>query len=349
VYYFTALFVKNIFHAILLVFQHPYIFVHNYTNIFTKIFIEFEKNTNIRIVILFHCLQQMSIMTKEQHSKVELFDTHAHLNLNDACQSNHSWCNSDGFLCHFPVGINFRDDFPELLDLQIAGVVLPGTTTESSRWTIQQAEKSDLLFAGVGIHPNSTGEAKSDDWSVIVELSKNPCVAAIGETGLDRYWDTVPFEIQLQYFERHLDLAKERGLPILVHSRDCDDDMLAVLGDRAKVSPIFGVIHSFSSTTAVAERYLEMGLYISFSGAVTYTNKKFSLLREAAKKVPDDRLLIETDCPYLIPHPYRGKLDENVPIMTAYVAKTLALLRGTTIEHIAAITTANARKIFRKK
>ena len=288
-------------------------------------------------------------MTKTQRPNIELFDTHAHLDMIDMCSSNKSWFANNESFDRFPHAVKYRNDFIGQNGFQMSGIVIPGITLESSRQSVQFAQNSDILYAAVGIHPNSTGNVTVNDWDEIIELSKNQCVAAIGETGLDRYWDTVPFEIQIHYFERHLDLADERGLPIIVHSRDCDDDMIAVLSNRAKMSQIYGVIHSFSSTPAVAERYLDMGLYISFSGAVTYTNKKFAQLREAAIIVPDDRLLIETDSPFLIPHPYRGKLDVNMPIMTAYTAKTLAELRGTTIEHIAAVTTENARNIFRKK
>jgi TatD DNase family protein len=287
-------------------------------------------------------------MTKEQTPKLALFDTHAHLDLREDGLQDESLFHAQ-FKGHFPSEISAQKDFGHQFAFQMVGIVNPGITLESSRQSIKFAQKYPFLYAAVGIHPNSTGKVSRDDWLEIVELSKNQHVTAIGETGLDRYWDTVPFETQLRYFEWHLELAKERQLPIMIHSRDCDDDMLAILGSMAKASPVFGVIHSFSSTPEVAERYLDMGLYISFSGAVTYTNKKFAFLHETAKMVPDDRLLIETDSPFLTPHPYRGKLDNNVPLMTAYTAKTLASLRGTTLETIAAITTANARKIFRKK
>ena len=287
-------------------------------------------------------------MTKAQQLTIELFDTHAHLDMFDSCCEK-ILCSNPCHFDQFPDPVNYCNDFQLSNDFQIAGVVIPGISHQSSRRSVQFAQQCDLFHAAVGIHPNSTGDASPNDWSEIVEISRDQNVTSIGETGLDRYRDTVPFEIQLQYFELHLDLASERGLPIIVHSRDCDDDMLSVLGNRAKVSPIFGVIHSFSSTPAVAEKYLEMGLFISFSGTVTYTNRKFFALRETAKIVPDDRLLIETDAPFLTPHPYRRKLNENMPIMTAYTARTLAGLRGTTIGHIAAVTTANARKIFRKK
>jgi len=287
-------------------------------------------------------------MTKTHIPKLELFDTHAHVGM------IHEGCHCESlihaqFHGQFPSVINVQDDFDKDYDFQIVGIVSPSTTVDSSRQSIKLAQKYPLLYAAVGIHPNNTGKVNQNDWSEIVELSKNQYVTAIGETGLDRYWDTVPFEVQRQFFERHLGLSKERNLPILIHSRDCDDDMLAILGNMAKVSPVYGIIHSFSSTPDVAERYLDMGLSISFSGAVTYTNRKFSGLREAAKIVPDERLIIETDSPFLTPHPYRGKLDNNVPLMTAFTAKTLASLRGTTIETITDVTTANARKIFRKK
>ena len=287
-------------------------------------------------------------MTKTHISKLELFDTHAHLGMIDeGCQDE--LLINEQFEGQFSSGVNTQEDFGESYIFQMIGIVNPGTTVDSSRQSLKFAQKYHFLNAAVGIHPNNTGNANPNDWSEIVELSRNQYVTAIGETGLDRYWDTVPFEIQLQFFERHLELAIKRNLPILIHSRDCDDDMLAVLGNMAKVSPVYGIIHSFSSSPDVAERYLDMGLYLSFSGAVTYTNKKFVRLRESAKIVPDDRLLIETDSPFLTPHPYRGKLDNNVPLMTAYVAKTLAELRGATLETIVATTTANARKIFRKK
>ena len=287
-------------------------------------------------------------MSKTHISKFELFDTHAHMGMIDGGLQVESLIHAQ-FDGRFPAATDMQEDFDKFCEFQMVGIVTPGTTVESSHQSILLAKKYPFLYAAVGIHPNNTGKVNQNDWSEIAELSKNQCVTAIGETGLDRYWDTVPFEIQLQFFERHLELAKERNLPILIHSRDCDVDMLAILGHAAKVSPIYGMIHSFSSTPDVAARYLDMGLYISFSGALTYTNKKFSILREAAKVVPDDRLLVETDSPFLTPHPYRGKLDNNVPLMTAYVVQTLAKLRGTTIEAIATLTTANARKIFRKK
>ena len=286
-------------------------------------------------------------MTKTHILKQELFDSHAHWGMIGGHQEE-SLINAQ-LKGIFPAAIKVQEDIDKSYVFQMVGIVSPGTTIDSSRQSLIFAQKYPLFYAAIGIHPNNTGNVNNNDWSEIVELSKNQYVTAIGETGLDRYWDTAPFEKQIQFFERHLGLARERQLPVIIHSRDCDDDMLAVLGNIAKKSPIYGVIHSFSSTPDVAERYLDMGLYISFSGAVTYTNRKFSNLRESAKIIPDERLLIETDSPFLTPHPYRGKLDNNVPLMTVFVAKTLAELRGTSLETIVTITTANAKKIFRKK
>jgi len=279
---------------------------------------------------------------------VELFDTHAHLCREFYDTANETRLKTEIFE-RFPNPVQVEVDFPQSQRFQMVGILNASVSLASSYEVIELAQKYKQLYPAVGIHPNCVNDLTDNAWQQIVELSKIQEVVAIGETGLDRYRDTVPFEIQRTFFERHLTLAQERSLPIIIHSRDCDDDMLDTLGNIAKTSSIFGVIHSFSSVPSVAEKYLDMGLYISFTGVVTYTNKKFRELRESAKIVPDDRLLIETDSPFLTPHPYRGKLDDNVPLMTAYVAKALAELRGTTIEYIAAVTTANAERIFRKK
>ncbi len=267
-----------------------------------------------------------------------MIDTHAHLDLE-----------------------HFGDDVSELLDRCRTGcfpdpvkqdarfpmdaIVVPGISAESTRQCVALAQKHDLLYAAVGIHPNSAKDAAKDDWAVIEHFAGEPKVVAVGETGLDRYWDRTPFEIQLDYLERHIDLAKRKDLPILLHSRECDDDLLPILAREA--GRLRGVIHSFSSDARVAEKCVEYGFYISFSGAVTYTNRKFAPLWDAAKVVPADRLLLETDSPYLTPHPYRGKLDKNEPLMVAFVAKRLAELRDCPLEEVLRQTTENAKRLFR--
>lgn len=310
----------------------------------------FTNSANRTIICIVLALLDLHkvLIIRERPPMIELFDTHAHL-----CREFFDAVNEPDFASEmferFPPQVHTYKDFNKSHDFRMAGILNVAVSLASSFEVIKYAEKCNQLYPAVGIHPNCVNDLTRDSWKKILELSKREEVAAIGETGLDRYRDTVPFEIQLQYFELHLELAKVRNLPVIIHSRDCDDDMLAVLDNLAKMSPVFGVIHSFSGTPKIAEKLLDMGLYISFSGAVTYKNKKFRELREAAKIVPDDRLLIETDCPYLTPHPYRGKLDNNVPLMTAYTAKTLAELRNTTIGEIAVVTTANALKIFQKK
>jgi len=267
-----------------------------------------------------------------------MIDTHAHLDLE-----------------------HFGDDLSELLDrcrkglfsepveemsprFPMEAILVPGITAESTRHCVALAQKYDLLHAAVGIHPNSAKDATQEDWSVIEFFADQPRVVAVGETGLDRYWDRTPFEVQLDFLERHIDLAKRKNLPILIHSRDCDSDLLPILTREA--GQLQGVIHSFSSDAFVAEKCVEYGFYISFSGAVTYTNRKFAPLWEAAKVVPADRLLLETDSPYLTPHPYRGKLEKNEPLMVVFVARRLAELRGCSVEEIIHQTTNNARRLF---
>ena len=140
--------------------------------------------------------------------------------------------------------------------------------------------------------------------------SSKPGVVAIGETGLDRYWDFTPFDMQQDYFDRHLRLSQERGLPFIVHMRDCDEDILVMLREAHRRGPLNGVMHSFTGSRAMAEECLAMGLYISFAGMVTY--KKSDELRAIAAAVPDDRILVETDSPYLSPEPVR-KIKRNEP------------------------------------
>ena len=278
-----------------------------------------------------------------------MIDTHAHLALEhfgDDLSELFSRCRTGRF--------------PELVEQNIysdeknarfpmEAILVPGISAESTRHCVALAQKHDLLYAAVGIHPNSAKDAGKDDWGVIEHFSTAPKVIAVGETGLDRYWDRTPFEMQLDYFERHIDLAKRRDLPILIHSRECDADLLPILAKEANEPAdrrLRGVIHSFSSDALVAEKCLEYGFSISFSGALTYTNRKFAPLWEAAKIVPADRLLMETDSPYLTPHPYRGKLDKNEPLMVLFVARRLAELRDCSVEEIVRQTSENAKRLF---
>jgi TatD DNase family protein len=231
----------------------------------------------------------------------------------------------------------------------LAGVVCPGITAGSSEQAVRLAERYPSVYAAVGIQPNCCHEAAPGDWQRVEALAERPGVVALGETGLDRYWDFTPFEVQQDYFQRHLDLAAKLDLPVVVHCREAEADVLAMLREvsRSRGGAVRGVIHAFSGDLAMAEECLALGLFVSLAGPVTYRNKKFQGLREVSASVPSDRIVIETDSPYLVPHPLRGKQKRNEPALVALVAECLAELRGTTVEKIAAQTTDNARRLFR--
>jgi TatD DNase family protein len=209
---------------------------------------------------------------------------------------------------------------------------------------VELTAEYDGVFAAVGMQPNYIAESNPGDWDRVVELVSAPGVVAIGETGLDRYWDFTPFDMQQDYFDRHIRLSQDRGLPFIVHMRDCDDDILVMLREAHARGPLSGVMHSFTGSRAMADECLAMGLYISFAGMVTY--KKSEELRAIAAAVPDDRILVETDSPYLSPEPVR-KVKRNEPAHVAHTAARLAEVRGTTLEQFAAQTTANAKRLFK--
>lgn len=208
---------------------------------------------------------------------------------------------------------------------------------------MEVAAEFEGVFAAVGMQPNYLAEAQPGDWDRIVAMLGEPGVVAIGETGLDRHWDFTPFAMQQDYFDRHLRLSQERDLPFIVHMRDCDEDILLMLREARARGPLRGVMHSFTGSRAMADECLEMGLYLSFAGMVTF--KKSAELRSIAAAVPGDRILIETDSPYLTPEPVR-KIQRNEPAHVRHTAACLAEVRGTTLEAFADQTTANARRLF---
>ena len=195
----------------------------------------------------------------------------------------------------------------------------------------------------MGIHPNHCCQAEIDDWPAIEELAKHPRVAALGETGLDRYWDDCAWEVQVDYFRRHLKLSRETKLPVVIHTRECAEETLDLLRGEAELGPLRGVMHSFTGPQGVANGCLELGLYISFAGMVTFKNGEE--IRAIAKTIPSDRLLVETDSPYLTPHPFRGKRP-NHPANVAYTLACLAEVRGVSKTTLAAQTTDNAERLF---
>jgi hydrolase, TatD family len=219
-----------------------------------------------------------------------------------------------------------------------------GVTASSCQAAVELARKYPQLRAVVGIQPNYVAEAAPDDFALITELASDPDVVAVGETGLDRYWDSSPIELQQEYFHRHIDLARSVGKPFIVHCREADDDVVAVLREQfERNGPLSGVMHSFCGNAATAAACLEMGMHISFAGMLTF--KSNQALRDVAKTIPLDRLLVETDSPYLAPVPMRGKRNE--PSYVVHTARCLAEIHGLPLEEMGRITTENARRLFR--
>lgn len=242
----------------------------------------------------------------------------------------------------------FRKDLSAVLErAATAGlerVVCLGIDRESSLESVRIAQTYPLVFAAVGIQPNHAAEAKAGDWEEIVRLAETePRVVAIGETGLDRYWDRTPFPLQEDYFARHIELARRVGKPFVIHCREAEADVVKVLrAEFAKHGPVRAVMHSFSGDLATARACLEMGLYISFAGMVTYPTAQN--LRDVAKEIPLNRLLVETDCPYLAPQPVRGKRNE--PGYVTHTAALLAEVKSVPSATIEECTTRNAKALF---
>ena len=229
------------------------------------------------------------------------------------------------------------------VDAGVVAMVAVGITLQSCRRVIELADRFPAVFATVGLHPNYVSTAGPQDWDQIVDLAKSPKVVGLGETGLDQYWDHSPLDLQVEYFDRHLELSRDLGLPFVVHCRDAEADVVAQLRRHAQQGPLNGVMHSFCGSSETAAACLEMGMYLSIGGMVTF--KKNESLRQVAATIPTDRLLIETDAPYLAPTPFRGKRNE--PAHVRLTAACLAEIRGVSKEEIAGATTANARQLFR--
>ena len=229
------------------------------------------------------------------------------------------------------------------VDAGVVAMMAVGITLQSCRRVIELADRFPAVFATVGLHPNYVSTAGPQDWDQIVDLAKSPKVVGLGETGLDQYWDHSPLELQVEYFDRHMELSRNLDLPFVVHCRDAEADVVAQLRRHAQQEPLNGVMHSFCGSSETAAACLEMGMYLSIGGMVTF--KKNESLRQVAATIPTDRLLVETDAPYLAPTPFRGKRNE--PAHVRLTAACLAEIRGVTKEEIAGATTANARRLFR--
>jgi TatD DNase family protein len=250
-------------------------------------------------------------------------DAHTHL---DACGAKD------------PEGVTAMLDRAEAAG--VGRVVTVADDIASARWVVQAASWDPRVFAAVAVHPTRTAGFDDRDRAELTALAAGERVVAVGETGLDYYWDYSPPAVQQAAFRWHIGLAKRLGKPLMIHDRDAHDDVLAILADEGP--PEIVIFHSYSGGPAMTERCVAAGYVLSFSGTVTFRNAH--QLRESALLVPDAQVLVETDAPFLTPHPFRGRPNE--PYCTAYTVRGLAELRGVTEADLGATVRANAERVF---
>lgn len=239
----------------------------------------------------------------------------------------------------------FDEDREELLthmrEREIEYIVNVGASIASTAKTLELTEQYPFVYGAAGVHPSETAELTSRDMEWIREAAGQEKIVAIGEIGLDYYWPEPGREIQKKWFKEQLKLAEETGLPVIIHSRDAAADTLEILKewDAHKTK---GVIHCFSYTWEIAREYLDMDYYFGIGGVLTFKNAK--KLKEAVMHIPMEKILLETDCPYLAPEPYRGKRNQSEYIF--YVAEQLAELRNLNREEVLEITGSNAKRFY---
>lgn len=252
-----------------------------------------------------------------------IFDSHTHLNAEQ-----------------------FNDDIPETIErakeLGVTKMAVVGFDTPTIEKSLQLSHDYSNIYSIIGWHPTEAGSYTKDIEKKLQEQLTMPKVVALGEIGLDYYWMEDPKEVQAEVFRRQIAIAKEMNLPISIHTREALADTYQILKEE-DIRDIGGIMHSFSGDFEWAKRFLDLGMYISFSGVVTF--KKAQDVQEAATHVPLDRLLVETDAPYLAPVPYRGKRNE--PGYTRYTVEKIAELRNLPIEEVALQTWKNAHRLFR--
>lgn len=239
----------------------------------------------------------------------------------------------------------FNEDREEVIAKcgeELTALLNVGYDLASSQRSIDLAETYSFIYAAVGVHPHDAKETPADYLQQLRTMANHPKVVAIGEIGLDYYYDLSPRETQKQVFREQLLLAKELKLPFIIHNRDAHGDIMEILRQEAPY-PAGGVLHCFSASWEIAEECIKLGLYISLAGPVTFNNA--GKLKDIASKVPLERLLVETDCPYLTPAPYRGK--RNQPTYVRHVAEHIAQLRGLDPAKLAEITATNTIQLFR--
>ena len=250
-----------------------------------------------------------------------LFDSHAHIDDN-----------------------RFDADRVETIDRAaqngVTGIINIGADMASSARSVELASQYPGIYAAVGIHPHDTKAAAEADYEQLAKWAAQPKVVAIGETGLDYYYDWSPRDVQQAVFIRHIDLARQLRKPLIIHDRDAHGDVMAVV--RKEAHGLTGVFHCFSGSLEMAREVIKLGFYISIAGPVTFD--KSLKLKEIAATVPLEKILVETDSPYLTPHPLRGRRNE--PAHVRLVAEEVARLRELPLEKVAEVTTANVRQLF---
>lgn len=251
-----------------------------------------------------------------------LFDTHAHLN-----------------------DVQFADDIDEVISRAKANgvgyILTVSTDIASSVENITLSQKYNIFYAAVGVHPHNAVNQNNSIISILKDFASYPKVVAIGETGLDYYYDNSPREVQRLWFSKQISLAREARLPVIVHDRDAHEDTLAILKSEG-AKDVGGVFHCYSGSVEMAREVLDLGFMISIAGPVTFKNAR--KLLDVVKYVPDDMLLIETDSPYLAPEPNRGRRNE--PAYVKLVAEKIAKIKGKSLEYICETTTSNAKRLF---
>ncbi|MBQ7793238.1 MAG: TatD family hydrolase [Clostridia bacterium] len=239
----------------------------------------------------------------------------------------------------------FDEDRFELLDTMSAnnvGLIMNACAAMSDIDTIlEMCGRYPFFYGSVGVHPSDCAQLCEADMQTLAKAAENPKIKAIGEIGLDYYYDDVPRDLQKKWFARQLELAKELKLPVIVHDRDAHQDTVDILKNSG-AAEVGGVLHCFSGSVEMARQVLDLGFYIAFGGTLTFKNARKAV--EAAEFVPLDRILLETDSPYLAPVPERGK--RNNSILMRYVAEKLAEIKGVSVEKIEDITFNNAKKCF---
>ena len=252
-----------------------------------------------------------------------IFDTHAHYDDED-----------------------FDADRYELLESMkehgVGTIVNIGASMRSCKTTLALAEKYPFVYGALGVHPSDCGTMTEEDIQWIKANAANEKIVAIGEIGLDYYWDNVERDVQKKWFVRQLEIAKETGLPVIIHSRDAAQDTLEIMKVEHK-DTTGGVIHCFSYGVEMAREYLNMDYFIGVGGVLTFKNGK--KLKEVVEYAPMDKLVLETDCPYLAPVPYRGK--RNSSLYLTHVVEEMAAIKGMSVEDVIRVTAENAKRLYR--